>query len=139
MTTLIDGLLGGLVVSVVAALPVRAVESTPSATAVLVGAVTGSRDVAGPRARGPGRYGAVAGVALVALELFVLGLIAVPPTPAEAVGLAVGWSLVLFAALLAAWRVLPDRPAGSPLAELFVYHLVYGFGLGVRIRLTWIT
>jgi len=134
MTTLLNGLLGGLVVGVVATLAAQV-------AGVLLGGADGprrasrSREIAAQVA-----YGVFAGLALVALELFVLGLIAIPPTVAEAFGVAVGWSAVLLVALLVARRVGGTLPFGRPrLAELLAYHLVYGVALGGWIRLTWIT
>lgn len=85
-------------------------------------------------------YGGVAGLLLLALELYALGVLAVPPTVAEAFGVALVWSAVLFLATVGIWRAVIDRASErSDLVGLLVYHLVYGVGLGVWIRTTWIT
>jgi hypothetical protein len=85
-------------------------------------------------------YGGLAGGTLLALELFVLGILGVPPTPVEALGVAVAWSALLFGGLSVAWRVAsPTSLTRSRLGELLVYHLVYGLGFGLWIRMTWIT
>lgn len=77
---------------------------------------------------------------LVAVELFALDLLGIPPTAGEALGVAVAWSTLLFSVLFVGWRVATPRSAQrSQLGELFVYHLLYGLGLGLWIRMTWIT
>ena len=142
MTTLLNGLLGGLLVGVVAALVARLVGDSPAAMSRLAGAARGGD---APHSPWVGLllsvlYGSVAGGVLVALELHVLGVLAVPPTAAEAFGVALAWSAVLFVAVAAAGRAASDlADERSYLLELFVYHLVYGVGLGLWIRMTWIT
>jgi hypothetical protein len=136
MTTILNGLLGGLVVGLVAA----------TATRLVAGDASGGRvGFAVPSSRWSTfavrlSYGCLAGGALVALELFVLGLLAVPPTLLEAFGVAVAWSALLFGVLSAVRWVASSRSlARSHLGGSLVYHLVYGLGLGLWIRLTWIT
>lgn len=142
MTTLLNGLLGGLLVGVVAALVARLVGDAPAAMSRLVGTARGGD---APRSPWVGLllsvlYGSVAGGVLVALELYVLGVLAVPPTAAEAFGVALAWSAVLFVAVAAVGRAAADlAEERSYLLELFVFHLVYGVGLGLWIRMTWIT
>lgn len=142
MTTVLNGLVGGLVVGLVAAVATR-----------LVGGDRAASDTALERAvdAGVGKrtwwcftvrvsYGGLAGVALVALELFVLRTVAVPPTVGEAYGVALLWSALLLGLLVVVRRVAPSPPLGRwHLRELVVYHLVLGVGLGVWIRLTWLT
>ncbi len=70
------------------------------------------------------------------LELYALRLLGVPPATGEALGVAVGWSALLFVIAVVALRGRLSRPS---LAELFAYHLAFGVGFGVWIRLTWIT
>lgn len=84
-------------------------------------------------------YGTVGGLALVALELYVLEAVDVPPSPVEAYGLAVAWGAVLLAAFAAVYRfALGLRFDRDVLVELLVYHIVLGLGLGIWIRMTWI-
>lgn len=141
MTTVPNGLIGGLVAAVVAATVTRAAADS-SATSEALAAVLGG-DVATSRWWGfPSQlgYGTVAGGVLVALELSVLGALAVPPATGEALAVAVGWSAVLFFAAVAVRRFGLSLPLDrSALLELSGFHLVYGLGLGVWIRLTWIT
>ena len=142
MTTILNGLLGGLLVGFVAAVAVRFLDSEPSATAALLRRVGGDR-VASSRW---GEfavltvYGGLAGGALLVLELFVLQVLAVPPAFGEALGVTMALSALLFVILVAVWRIGSSLPlARSRLGELLVYHLVYGLGLGIWIRMTWIT
>lgn len=141
MTTIINGLLGGAVVAVIAAL-----------AAGLLGDRTQAPVTALDLSPGNGHashwwsllraliYGSTAGGVLVALELSVLGMLAVPPTLAEAIITAVTWSVVLLAGMVALWHFLPSRRTDrSTLGRLVVFHLVYGLCLAVWIRLTWIT
>ncbi|WP_254838604.1 hypothetical protein [Natronomonas marina] len=140
MTTVLNGLLGGLLVGVLAATVTRSVDTEPSAWAARTTDALGVRTVAARWLDGATRvaYGGVGGGALVALELYVLGVLAVPPTVGEAFGMAVAWSALLFAVRVLFARVGPS-PDRSRLVAPLVYHLVYGLGLGVWIRLTWIT
>jgi hypothetical protein len=53
---------------------------------------------------------------------------------------AVGWSALLFVLSVPGRSVLHGHLRGRlDLATLLVYHLVYGVGLGLWVRLTWIT
>lgn len=142
MTTLLNGVLGGLLVGIVASLAVEIVGDGRSAVSAMLGVLF---DEGRGTAR-PGRmattvgYGTVAGLALVALELYVLGVVGVPPTPIEAYGLAVAWGVVLLAVFAAVYRfVFRLRFDRDVIVELLLFHVVYGLGLGVWIRMTWIT
>lgn len=142
MTTLLNGLLGGVVVGVLAAVATELVDDVPSATASRLGSVLGDP------ARVSGwwefalrsGYGVAATLLLYTIELFVLGFLAVPPTRGESVALAAGWSAVLFVVLAVAYRIGLSRTSSQPyVRELLAYHLVYAVGLALWIRLTWIT
>ena len=142
MTTLLNGLLGGLVVGLVAGVAATLVADDGPAVSTVFETALG-REPSRSRAVGllvATLYGGVAGLLLVALELYALGVLAVPPAVAEAFGVALVWSAVLFLATVGVRRAVADRAAaGSGLVGLAVYHLVYGVGLGVWIRMTWIT
>ncbi|MFO8114742.1 MAG: hypothetical protein R6U01_05185 [Halorubrum sp.] len=85
-------------------------------------------------------YGGVAGVGLVVIELYVLRVLSVPPSFDVALGVAVARSAVLFVGAFLAWRKALSRPSDrSYVAELFAYHIVFGVGFAVWIRLSWIT
>ncbi|MBX0323386.1 hypothetical protein EGH21_10130 [Halomicroarcula sp. F13] len=85
-------------------------------------------------------YGAVAGGALVALELSVFGVLGVPPSAVDVLGLTLGWGLTLLLATLAGVTLVAGRGVGrSAAVPLVVYHLVYALGLWVWVRATWIT
>ncbi|SFG62864.1 hypothetical protein SAMN04488063_2640 [Halopelagius inordinatus] len=113
MTTSLNGLVGGAVVGVLATLAAHAVggrEATETASrwrAYLV----------------PVAYGSAAGGLLVALELFVLGILAVPPSRGEALTVAVAWSIALLVAALAVRRFARETRFGrlQP-RKLLVYH-----------------
>lgn len=138
MTTILNGLLGGAIVGVVATLTARlasgvrwgqtagsGTESTASRWKAYLSAVA---------------YGTAAGGALLALELYVLGVLAVPPSVGEAFAVAVAWSAALLVAVLAVWRfALRSRLNRSRLRGLVAYHAVFGVGFGLWIRLSWIT
>jgi hypothetical protein len=141
LTTPLNGILGGLLVGLVAGVGARFVDSGPSPTAMLLIRLTGDSRTSGRWAELAGHvlYGGLAGGTLVALELFVLGVLAVPPALGEALGVAIAWSTLLFVLWAGVLRVGRSNSSDSPLPALFVYHLVYGIGLGVWIRMTWIT
>jgi hypothetical protein len=141
MTTLVNGLLGGALAALLA---------TAGASLVPRAATEGSQNTRGRT--DPSRrirwlpplvgvlYGSTAGGLLVVLELSVLGLLAVPPTLAATLRVAVGWSALLFVLSVPGRSVLHGHLRGRlDLATLLVYHLVYGVGLGLWVRLTWIT
>ena len=81
MTTILNGVLGGLSIGVVAALLTRFVADDPSATTILLESVVGTDVPSSRLAEFVVRllYGGLAGGAFVALELFVLGILAIPP------------------------------------------------------------
>lgn len=142
MTTLLNGLLGGLLVGTVAAVAAQFVDAEPSATATVLERTVGTRVATSRRLEFAVRllYGGLAGVVLVALELFALGVLAIPPSTGEAFGVSIAWSALLFGVLLVVLRLGDSLPFDrSHLVELLVYHLVYGLGFGVWIRMTWIT
>lgn len=128
MTTIINGLLGGAVVALVATLAARLVGGggkSASRWRSYLSAVV---------------YGSAAGGALVALELFVLGVLAVPPSISEAVTVSVAWSVVLLSVSLVVWRFVHGAESErANRRQLVAYHVVFGFSLGVWIRMTWIT
>lgn len=138
MTTVLNGLLGGLIAGAAATAAAGLVARESSDDTAALGGVAASRW--GRAALGL-LYGSVGGGALVALELFVLGALGVPPTVGEALGVALAWSGALFLTAVAVRRAVRDggldrTAAGS---GLLAYHLAYGACLGVWIRLTWIT
>lgn len=142
MTTVLNGLLGGLLIGVAATLAVEVVGDGRAAVSAMLGVLS-------PERAGTARawsiatavlYGTLGGLALVGLELYVLGVVGVPPTPLEAYGLAVAWAVLLLAAVAVAYRfVFRLRFDRDVLVDLLVFHAVYGLGLGIWIRLTWIT
>lgn len=139
MTTLLNGVLGGLLSGLIAGCVTWFVDSDPSAAMV-----RGRLNKAGTSPHWgelPGLvvYGGLTGGILVALELYVLGLLAVPPAVGEALGVAIAWIALLFALWAVVIRVGFSKSSEWSLRALFVYHLVYGIGLGVWIRVTWIT
>lgn len=142
MTTVLNGLLGGLLAGVIAAVAARRARGEPPAVGSLLAWVVGNRNA---RARWAGHaarlaYGGVAGAALVTLELTVVSALAVPPGLGAALGIAVAWSAVLAGLLVVGRRLAAAIPfCHAPLRELLTYHLVFGLGLGIWIRLTWIT
>jgi hypothetical protein len=142
MTTLLNGLLGGLVVGALTAVATGLVGDGPSATTALAERALGGR---GSRSRWGSfaarvLYGVLAGVAVVAVELYALRLVGVPPTVGEAFAVAFAGSAFLFVIAFIACRVVLSRATDrSYLGELLAYHLVFGVGFGVWIRLTWIT
>lgn len=142
MTTILNGVLGGVLVGLIAAGVTWLVADESSVTSIVLDRVSGSRAsvsrwmvVASQVA-----YGGFAGGLLVALELLVVGVLAVPPTSGDALGVAIAWSTLLFGLVIVSWRLGIARSITRPqFVELLVFHLVYGIGLGIWIRLTWIT
>lgn len=142
MTTILNGLVGGLLVGLLAAIVTQVVDSDSSATMVVLQRTVGAR-FARSRWWTLGVqvfYGGLAGVIFIVLELFALQALAIPPTVGEAFSVAIGWSALLFVVWVVIVRVGLSHPKDrSLLAEVLAYHLVYGLGLGMWIRLTWIT
>lgn len=141
MTTLLNGLLGGLLIGLVAGAATEMIDSDRSPTATILHRLTG-RETAVSRWSELAiqtLYGSLAGGVLLTLELYVLNALTVPPTRVEALGVAVAWSAVLFVLWAIVFRVAFSRSSKSKLAPAFVYHLIYGVGLGFWIRPTWIT
>lgn len=140
MTTILNGLLGGAIVAVVGTLAAHFVDGEQTTTAGESAPETEPMATRWQGALLQVVYGSVAGGVLVALELFVLGVLAVPPSLGEAFAVAVAWSIVLLVAAVAVWRfLLGSRLGRVSLGKLAVYHLVFGVGFGLWIRLTWIT
>lgn len=140
MTTLFNGVLGGafaaLVASVAAAFLGGASPLPPLRRA--------ATEAVERRRRGLDTlvavaYGTVAGGALVGLELSALDLLAVPPSRAAALGLAVGWSLLVCGAALLVWRRTGPERLADRWSGVVAFHLAFGLALGVWIRLTWVT
>lgn len=140
MTTILNGLLGGLLIGLVAGTVTQLADSDPSATAVVLAGAVGARASSTRAVQLVAQllYGCLAGGVLLVLELYLLEFLGVPPTISEALGVAVAWSALLFGTVVAVWRVVASLSA-EQLREVFVYHLVYGIGLGLWIRVTWIT
>ena len=140
MTTVLNGLIGGLVAALAAAGAARLVAADRSDAPALATAVLGSRTASGwSGLAAEVLYGCVAGGAFVAFELSVLDVLGVPPATWDALGTAVGWSVALFVVAAAVGYVRGRSLDGPFVAELVVYHLAYGLCLGVWIRATWIT
>lgn len=85
-------------------------------------------------------YGLLASVVLFAVDARFFDVLSVPPMITDAVGIAVGWSMLLGVILATAWPYLPNRMVGpaKPL-DILGFHLAYGVILGVWIRVTWLT
>lgn len=141
MTTPLNGLVGGALAALLAAAAAGLVGDGSSPTAPASGTAFGDR----LRALGwrglalQVAYGSAAGGALVAFELFVGGGLGVPPTAVEAFSATLVWSAVLFGLATALRRFGVRTPVDRSLRGRLAYYLVYGVGLGVWIRLTWIT
>lgn len=141
MTSLLNGFIGGLVVGALAASATRLVATYPSSTTVLLRRYLGRGvEVSDTLVFAVQiAYGCFAGGVLVGLDLFILNLLAVPPAIGKAVGIAVIWSGFLAAIwVIYSWIATRRTAGGTPRRELLAYHLVYGLGLGLWIRFTWI-
>jgi hypothetical protein len=142
MTTVLNGLLGGGIVALLATVATRFVGERGVLGGEIPGVDGGDRLASSPWASTLLLliYGSVLGGALVALELYVLGMLGVPPTLVEALVVTIPWSAIVFGVLVVLWRFGLRIPLDrSRLGKLLVFHLVYGPGLGAWIRLTWIT
>jgi hypothetical protein len=142
MTTLLNGVLGGAIVGGFAAAVTAIVAKRAGTGDGSKGTPERSRAGAIGWKRGIllVGYGSALGGGLLALELFVLGVLGVPPTLGEAFAVALAWSGVVFGAVFVGWRVGGSRLlTQGDRQQLLVYHLCYGLGLGAWIRLTWIT
>lgn len=123
MTTILNGLLGGLLIGFVAAIVTRLVANEPSATGAVLERVLGVGASSSRWVEFLIRlvYGSLAGGTLIALELFVLGILAVPPTTVEAFGVAVVWSALLFGTpSVIRWITSPHSFIG-PISEARLY------------------
>lgn len=142
MTSLLNGLLGGLLIGLVAGIALQLIDNDPSATAVILSQVVdeGTATSRGLGFAGQVAYGGLAGLGLLALELYALGVLSVPPAFGTAFGVALVWSALLSVVWFVIWRALPSfRWDRSYVTELLMYHLVFGLGFGLWIRVTWIT
>lgn len=142
MTTLLNGLLGGLAAGVVAAVLTRAVFRGSSPSVGVFAGVTGD-ERSRPwlwAAAVQVAYGGLSGVGFLALELGMFNLLGVPPSATDAFGVALAWGALLFVvAFVGAAVVASGMPDRRRVRILFVHHLAFGLGLGLWIRLTWIT
>lgn len=142
MTTLLNGVIGGLVVGLIAAVTTQFFGGDPSATAPVVERLGRSRFAASrwSRLAVMSLYGGLAGSGFLAVELFVLRVLSIPPTIGEALGATLLWSAVLSLTwILVEWAAPSLSRSRSRLGKLLAYHSVYGVGLGLWIRFTWIT
>lgn len=135
MTTLINGVLGGLIASAVAAIALHVLggprpfevpgeENTTTVRWRVLQATLG--------------YGAVAGLGFMILELYVVGWLSVPPTVVEAFAAAGLWAGLMLAVAALASLVGEEHELGG-FRRLFVFHLVFAVAFGLWIRVTWIT
>jgi len=134
MTTVLNGLLGGLVAATLVELGTRGLGVYPASA-------TDAERPDGPRATLARLLaGGVAGGLLVGLELSVLGVLSVPPDLGAALLVSVAWSGALFG-LSVAWTAVATgrRPRRTELLRRLGTHLAFGVALGLWIRATWVT
>jgi hypothetical protein len=135
VTTLINGVLGGLIASAAAAMALHVlggprpfeVAGEENATTVrwrILQATLG--------------YGAIAGLGFMTVELYVVGWLSVPPTAVEAFAAAGLWAGLMFAVSAFA-SLVGERPELGGFRRLLVFHLVFGVVFGIWVRMTWIT
>lgn len=141
MTTVLNGLLGGALAGVLASVIARAVLSNRSAAIAVVDALFGTTlaDSSLTATLVDLLYGALAGGVLLALELYVLGLLGVPPSIGEAFGVGIGWGVVLLALATLVANAVGGRIDRATASHLVAYHLAFGLALGLWIRISWIT
>lgn len=142
MTTIVNGLLGGLVAGVVAIVALRIARGHQSLLGSLRGRTPGEGSGIGPFVALLAEilYATAAGGLFVALELYVLHALAVPPNGTEALWLTLGWALLLVSVGVSVWWLGGDRSLRrAPYRDLLVFHLTYALFLAAWIRLTWIT
>jgi TRAP-type C4-dicarboxylate transport system permease large subunit len=112
MTTVLNGVLGGLLVGAIATISTRVVAGEASVTTAMRTRIFGE-NAGSSRRWDVGvqlSYGAIAGGALLVLELLVLGLLGVPPTASEALAVALAWSALLAGTVIVLWRVTASSP-----------------------------
>lgn len=135
MSTLINGVLGGLIASAVAGIVIHVLggdrpfevqgeENTSKVRWRVLQATLG--------------YGAVAGLGFMIVELYVVNGLGVPPTVVEAFAAAGLWGAVMLAVSALASFVGEKQELGG-FQRLLVFHLVFAVAFGAWIRITWIT
>lgn len=141
MTSIVNGLVGGALVALATTVLLELVDDRlPVTPTVVESFVDHAIPLAWLRYLLQLLYGSATGGTLVALDLFVFGMLGVPPTTVEALGLAVVWSAALLLTVVVVSRfILENRLDRTSFLTLLAYHLLYGLGLGVWIRATWIT
>lgn len=141
MSTVLNGLLGGLVAGLVATLVAWRFDGELSVGEAVVSGVLGGASVSRwSVGLACVLYGTVAGGVFLLLELYVLGLLAVPPTTVEAFAAGVGWAVFLAGLWFVAGRLFAERSVrGSWSRWVVVYHAAYGLAFGTWIRVSWVT
>lgn len=134
MTTLINGVLGGLIASAVAAIAIHAIGG-PRPFEVPGEDATRVRWRVLQATLG---YGAIAGLGFMVIELYVVGLLGIPPTFVEAFAAAGLWATVMLVVSTLASYVSEKHVLGG-VRRLLVFHLVFALAFGLWIRVTWIT
>lgn len=134
MTTLINGVLGGLIASAVAGIVIHVLggdrpfvvpgDETTTVRFRMLQATLG--------------YGAVAGLGFMVVELYVANALGVPPTVVEAFVAAGLWGAVMLAVSALA-SLVGEKQAFGDFRRLLVFHLVFAVAFGAWIRITWIT
>ena len=138
MTTVANGVIGGLLGGLLA---VRLTRLTVGSRVDPVGTADAASD-AGQWRRWRSIaavtvYGGLAGGAMVAIELYSLGVLGVPPSLVEAYTIAVAWGAVLCGAVLGLGRFATNRVVTA--RQTVVFHVLYAVWLGGWIRFTWLT
>jgi hypothetical protein len=136
MTTVRNGLLGGFVIGTLAAILARFVDTEPAPVVPLLDRFDGPEVTPRVSFFGQVLYGTLAGGLLLGLEVLVLGALGVPPTVGDAFGVAIGWAGILWGMTIAISTVGTVPCTRSQRHATLLYHVTYGLGLGVWIRLT---
>lgn len=135
MTTLINGVLGGLIASAVAGIAIHLLGGDRPFE------VPGEEDTTKVRFRvlqATLGYGAIAGLGFMIGELYFVNGLGVPPSAVEAFAAAGLWGAVMLAvSALAAF--VSEREELGGFRRLLVFHLVFAVAFGAWIRITWIT
>jgi hypothetical protein len=134
MTTLINGVLGGLIASAVAAIAIH-VLGGPRPFEVPGEDATRVRWRVLQATLG---YGAIAGLGFMLIELYVVNALGVPPTAVEAFVAAGLWTAVMLAVSALASSIGEKHVLGGA-RRLLVFHLLFAVAFGLWIRVTWIT
>jgi len=139
VTTLLNGLLGGVLAGVVTAAGVALVGEGPSLTARSLARYRGG-DPSADRAAAVAAhvaYAGAAGLGLAAVELHVLDLWSGPVPFAAAVPVGVAWTAALAGLTVAWWAAVGESVDAGLLTRVFVSHLALGVLLGAWVGLTW--